>query len=264
MYGIADEVPVFPTFVDQRLSQRGDDTNLSVNVLGTHAAGSETSSRSDSLLPRPTHGEIGMGIEALPGCLGLWRSVGGALVRCDPDRQTGLSYWVPAFSPTEVHDPQLPRLLDVWYRIFTDLGKIPGEQLLVGCRVEHVVLPRRVAEGHDAVAFSPGQGNVEQTGSLLAFGFGAPAHCVGPTQPLFQRFEAFEYPRQQPQRPIRKRMASVEDRSFLHRDLSVAVVLVCGNSDDDDRPLQALRLVHRRHQHGVMSPRLFKGRRCLG
>src|SRR5699024_12425959 len=52
-------------------------------------------------------------------------------------------------------------------------------------------------------------------------------------------------------------MPGVENRGLLHRNLPVPVVLVSRDSDDDDRPLQALRLMHRRHEHGIMSRRLF-------
>src|SRR5699024_11972749 len=44
---------------------------------------------------------------------------------------------------------------------------------------------------------------------------------------------------------------------LLHGDLSVPIVLIYWYTDDDNWPLQTLRLVHRRHEHCVMGRRLL-------
>src|SRR5699024_6962069 len=161
-----------------------------------------------------------------------------------------------SFSST-ILDLHLPRLVDAWYRVFTDLRKIPGEQFLFDCRVEYVVLSPGITEGHDAVALGSGESNVEQAGRLVSLGLGAATHGVSLAQTFLQRPEVAEDPRHQPERTIRQRISGVEDRGLLHRDLPVPVVFVSRDSDNDDRPLQAFRLMHRRHQHGIMSRRLF-------
>ena len=107
------------------------------------------------------------------------------------------------------------------------------------------------------MALGSGEGDIEQTGRLVALGLGAATHRVSPAQTFLQRPEIAEDPRHQPQGAVRQRMPGVEDRGLLHRDFAVAVVLVGRDSDDGDRPLQAFRLVHRRYQHGIMSRRLF-------
>src|SRR5699024_6857504 len=96
-------------------------------------------------------------------------------------------------------DPCLPRLVDAWCRVFTDLRQIPGEQFLFDCRVEYVVLSCGIAEGHDAVALGSGESNVEQSGCLIAFGLGAATHRVSTAQSFLQRPEIAEDLRHQPQ-----------------------------------------------------------------
>src|SRR5699024_1499616 len=133
-----------------------------------------------------------------------------------------------SFSST-ILDLHLPRLVDAWYRVFTDLQQIPGEQFLFDCRTEYVVLARGITESHDAVALGSGESNVEQSSCLVAFGLGTATHRVSPAQPFLQRPEVAEDPRHQPERTIRQRISGVEDRGLLHRDLPVAVVLVGRN-----------------------------------
>src|SRR5699024_8642962 len=129
----------------------------------------------------------------------------------DPDRQTRVHRRIFASFSSAVLDPRLPRLVDAWYRVSTDLRQIPGEQFLFDCRVEHVVLPRRITEGHDAVALGSGESNVEQSGRLVALGLGTATHGVSPAQTVLQRPEVAEDPRHQPERTVCQRMPGVED-----------------------------------------------------
>src|SRR5699024_7637215 len=53
MYGIADEVPVLATLVDERLSQFRDNAHLGVDTFRANAAGSETRRKSACALRQP-------------------------------------------------------------------------------------------------------------------------------------------------------------------------------------------------------------------
>src|SRR5699024_1104516 len=66
MYGIADQVPVLATLVDEGLPQIRDNAHLGVDSFRTNTAGSEPRRKLGRLLRRPTHWDIGVSIEGPP------------------------------------------------------------------------------------------------------------------------------------------------------------------------------------------------------
>src|SRR5699024_9630688 len=142
-----------------------------------------------------------------------------------------------------VGDAQDAILLGRSDSLVSDRRQVPLKEVFRNRLGDDVVLPCGISERHNAVRFSTGERNVEQSRGLIFFCLIRATDRVEVPQAVLQRVVAFEYARQIPQSTIRLGVPRVEDRCLLHGDVSVPLVLVYRYTDNAKWPLETLLLV---------------------